>query len=166
MGCKKNNSACKHIGHLFQAEISVFNRRAKVSELPSRRPFTLAKYVWLVWRVWCMLFRKGLQACVLGAAEQSLRCSKGRVSPAAPLPVSPGWGQLSVGSLALEGKGSSASMKCFAKKVSTAGQHWSLANRSAESLDVNLILKRISYWQTSGFEGLVHFHEKLLFPDV
>lgn len=39
------------------------------------------------------------------------------------------WGHLSGRSLALQGKGSSASVKYFAKKVSIAGQHWSLGKK-------------------------------------
>lgn len=163
MRCKKNHSAWKHIGHLFPAESWAFSCRTNVSGLSSGRPSTLARQVWLVWRVWCRLFRNGLQRCALGAGWAMTRLQQGKgftdtFPPCIARPSGPShWGHLSVGSLAVQGKGSAASVKYFVKKVSIAGQHWSLAENSAKSLDNNLIITRNSYWQTSGVEGLVHF---------
>lgn len=39
-------------------------------------------------------------------------------------------------------------------------EHGNLVKRSAESLDIKLILKRNRYWEPSGFEGLVQFSEE------
>lgn len=156
----KEPQSLKHVAHLFPTESSVFNCRTNVSGLPSRRPFTLAKYVWLVLRVWCTFLRNGLQGCMIGTcwATAQIQQAKGFTdnSPALYCPVPVAEDTFLSGAWHYRAQAVLPQWSTLQRRFQLLGST-GLAKSSAKSLDINLVLKRDSYWQTSPFEGFVHF---------